>query len=40
MTAFLKSLINKRLEAIENAAENIMDDLFTFRNSLFSENDN
>lgn len=40
MTAFLKSLINKKLEAIENAAENIMDDLFTFRNSLFSENDN
>ena len=40
MTAFLKSLINKRLEVIENAAENIMDDLFTFRNSLFSENDN
>lgn len=40
MTTFLKSLINKKLEAIENAAENIMDDLFTFRNSLFSENDN
>lgn len=40
MTTFLKIVLNKRLKAIEDAAENIMDDLFTFRNSLFNENDN
>ena len=40
MTAFLKTLLNKRLKEIEDTAENLMDDTFTLRNSLFNNKDN
>ena len=39
MTAFLKTL-NERLKEIEDTAENLMDDIFTLRNSLFNNKDN
>lgn len=40
MAAFLKTLLNKRLKDIEDVAENIMDDIFTLRNSLFNKGSN
>ena len=40
MAAFLKTLLNKRLKDIEDVAENIMDDIFTLRNSLFNKGRN
>lgn len=40
MTAFLKTLLNERLKEIEDTAENLMDDTFTLRNSLFNNKDN
>ena len=40
LAAFLKTLLNKRLKDIEDVAENIMDDIFTLRNSLFNKGSN
>jgi len=39
MLVFLKTLLNKQLKDIEDSAENLMDDMFTLRNSLFNNQD-
>ena len=39
MVAFLKTLLNKRLKDIEDFTENLMDDMFTLRKSLFNNQD-
>ena len=39
MVAFLKKMLDKRLKDFEDTAENLMDDIFTFRESLFNNNE-